>query len=311
MESFGAKLKQERERRGVTLDEIALSTKIGTRFLRALEDERFEQLPGGIFNKGFVRAYARHLGMDETQTIADYLEATGETQPAKKADAFEPVEAQEVRTEVRKEDHDNGISAIPWGTLAGALLIVAIGLGIWGFYSREKVSKPAEPPSSTTNLSSASPSESSAALPSSTSTTPQSQTVTAGPAPEEAPSSTQTASSSSLAPGSVSGSPAPGSFVVRVRAREDSWVSITADGNRIMMDTLVAPAERSVEARSSVVVRAGNVGALDFWFNGAKLPPQGDYDEPKTLSFADNGLQPPVVKTEDTAPTQSPATPPQ
>jgi cytoskeleton protein RodZ len=306
MESFGAKLKQERERRGVTLDEIALSTKISTRFLRALEDERFEQLPGGIFNKGFVRAYARHLGMDETQTIADYLEATGETQPAKKADAFESVEVQEVRTEVRKEDNSGGISAIPWGTLAGALLIVAIGLGIWGFYSREKVSKPAEPPSSTTNLPSASPSESSAALPSSTTTAAQSQTSTASPTPQEAPSSTQTS-----VPGPSSGSTTPGSFTVRVRAREDSWVSITADGNRIMMDTLVAPAERSVEARSSVVVRAGNVGALDFWFNGAKLPPQGDYDEPKTLSFAGNGLQPPVVKTEDTAPTQSPTTPPQ
>src|SRR6266478_10215104 len=56
VESFGARLKKEREQRGVTLDDIALSTKIGKRFLSALEEEHFEQLPGGIFSKGFVRA---------------------------------------------------------------------------------------------------------------------------------------------------------------------------------------------------------------------------------------------------------------
>ena len=72
--------KKEREQRSVSLDDIALSTKIGTRMLRALEEEKFDQLPGGIFNKGFVRAYARHLGLDEQQTINDYMEALGENQ---------------------------------------------------------------------------------------------------------------------------------------------------------------------------------------------------------------------------------------
>src|ERR1700746_3017458 len=73
MGSFGDRLKREREQRGITLDDISLSTKIGTRLLRALEEDKFEQLPGGIFNKGFVRAYARHLGIDEEQAISDYL----------------------------------------------------------------------------------------------------------------------------------------------------------------------------------------------------------------------------------------------
>src|SRR5438552_1889797 len=73
--SFGEKLKRERELRSITLDEIANSTKIGTRMLHALEDEEFCKLPGGIFNKGFVRAYARYLGIDEEQAVADYLAA--------------------------------------------------------------------------------------------------------------------------------------------------------------------------------------------------------------------------------------------
>ncbi len=69
MESLGARLKREREQRKITLDEISLSTKIGTRFLLAIEEEQFDQLPGGIFNKGFVRAYARYLGVDEARRL--------------------------------------------------------------------------------------------------------------------------------------------------------------------------------------------------------------------------------------------------
>ena len=73
MPSFGEKLKLEREKRKITLEQISVSTKIGTRMLQALEEDRFNQLPGGIFNKGFVRAYSRFIGLDEDQVVADYL----------------------------------------------------------------------------------------------------------------------------------------------------------------------------------------------------------------------------------------------
>ena len=79
MGSFGDRLRREREQRGITLDDVALTTKIRAGLLKALEEEKFDQLPGGIFNKGFVRAYARHLGIDEDQAVADYLSAAGET----------------------------------------------------------------------------------------------------------------------------------------------------------------------------------------------------------------------------------------
>jgi len=72
---FGERIRREREMRNITLDEIVNATKIGSRTLRALEDEDFSKLPGGIFNKGFVRAYARYLGIDEEQAVADYLAA--------------------------------------------------------------------------------------------------------------------------------------------------------------------------------------------------------------------------------------------
>lgn len=80
MGAFGEKLRKQRELRGIELDAISNTTKIGTRMLRALEEERFDQLPGGVFNKGFVRAYARHVGLDEEEAVADYLAALRESQ---------------------------------------------------------------------------------------------------------------------------------------------------------------------------------------------------------------------------------------
>lgn len=69
---FGEHLRREREMRGVSLDEIAAATRIATRFLEALEQERWEQLPGGAFNRGFIRSVARFLGIDEDDLIAEY-----------------------------------------------------------------------------------------------------------------------------------------------------------------------------------------------------------------------------------------------
>jgi len=78
--AFGEKLRHQREQRGLALEAISNTTKISTRMLRALEDEHFDQLPGGVFNKGFVRAYARQVGLDEEETVTEYLAALRESQ---------------------------------------------------------------------------------------------------------------------------------------------------------------------------------------------------------------------------------------
>ena len=83
-----------------------------------------------------------------------------------------------------------------------------------------------------------------------------------------------------------------------IRAREDSWLSVSVDGEIVTRALLTAPAQKSIRAQNEIVVRAGNVGALDFEFNGKKLPTQGDYGEAKTLIFDAHGLQPPAPKPE-------------
>jgi cytoskeletal protein RodZ len=77
MASFGENLRRERELRGVSLREIADATKISVRFLAALENDRLDVLPGGIFRRAFVREYARHLGLDAERLVADFIFAHG------------------------------------------------------------------------------------------------------------------------------------------------------------------------------------------------------------------------------------------
>jgi cytoskeletal protein RodZ len=73
MGEFGDKFRKAREKKELSLDDISNVTKISSRMLQAIEQEHFDQLPGGVFNKGFIRAYAKHLGLDPEEAVTDYL----------------------------------------------------------------------------------------------------------------------------------------------------------------------------------------------------------------------------------------------
>lgn len=85
MASFGETLRRERELRGVSLREIADATKISVRFLQALETDRLEVLPGGVFRRAFVRQYAKHLGLDPERLVAEFVYAHPEQEESQHA----------------------------------------------------------------------------------------------------------------------------------------------------------------------------------------------------------------------------------
>ena len=120
--NFGERLKRERELREVSLKEVMVATRIGSRFLEALENEDWSKLPGGVFNRGFVRSIARYLGLDEEDLLAEYDLARGE----------QPVEA--------PNDPANRIPSPPKWIFAAvvlAVLVVVAGLvaaGVWGWH---------------------------------------------------------------------------------------------------------------------------------------------------------------------------------
>lgn len=76
--SFGARLRHEREARGVSLEAVSAATRISLRSLEAIENEQWDRLPGGVFNRGFIRSICRCMGLDENALLAEYMAATND-----------------------------------------------------------------------------------------------------------------------------------------------------------------------------------------------------------------------------------------
>ena len=98
MPSFGERLKRERELRGIQLHEIAQATKISVRFLEALETDRIDLLPGGIFRRSFVKAYSDHVGLDAGRMVSEFMAAHGDGPAATPAAVAAPVTPARAKT---------------------------------------------------------------------------------------------------------------------------------------------------------------------------------------------------------------------
>ena len=93
MPSFGETLKRERELRQISLREISEATKINLRYLEALERDDFRHLPGGVFNKGFVRAFAQFIGIDADAMVTAYLDEERSQDPTASTAVVDPAPA--------------------------------------------------------------------------------------------------------------------------------------------------------------------------------------------------------------------------
>lgn len=72
IETLGQYLKQEREFRKVSREDLSKQTKISLRVLTALEEDRYQELPQGTFVRGFLKVYARHIGLNEAEILKRY-----------------------------------------------------------------------------------------------------------------------------------------------------------------------------------------------------------------------------------------------
>lgn len=122
--TLGEKLRQARESRGITISEVAEQTRISALYLESIENNDYRGLPGGIFNKGFVKSYAKYVGVDEQEALQDYAKIVS----AQSSESDE--EGKTYRPEVLTDDRTTG-SMLP------TLIIAAIILGLfaWGVIS--------------------------------------------------------------------------------------------------------------------------------------------------------------------------------
>ena len=306
--AFGELFIQHRQRLGLTLQEVSSFTKLHPRFLKAIEQADFSKLPGGILTKSFIRSYAQEIGIDDSQAVSEYLAITGQVPPEPVLDPT----TNDARTRVSASEHPTNKSHSGLLSISLVLLVIIVASsgsfllgrhykGLLQLHSHNSPTPPplavesevyAKAPVDTPSVPTASPVSTPSPV-----TTASIQSSSTGPSNNSSASTSQSdqdvaSKTSELSPTDCSTS----TICVQINARENAWVSITVDGKTIMHETLVAPARRLIAAQRRLVIRAGNVGALDFRFNGVQIPAQGDYDEAKTLSFSPTGLEsaPPV-----------------
>jgi len=118
MESLGKRLQQEREKKGISLKDISLQTKIGLRYLESIENDRIDLLPGGFFTRQILKAYLSFIGLDYSEWLSKY-------QQAGLLPAEAPVSGP-VRATPRTKSPD--LEKIVWISLAVVVLILFVFL---------------------------------------------------------------------------------------------------------------------------------------------------------------------------------------
>jgi|YelNatPaOPRAMG01_1025707.scaffolds.fasta_scaffold22330_2 cytoskeleton protein RodZ len=291
MGSFGENLRREREMRGVTLEEISAATKISVRFLKSIEDEEFSRLPGGIFNRSFVRAYARYLGLDEDPLLAEYQQAAkdkGEVDLSQ----FSPPRA---NTWPEPRSH-NAL----WGGAAAVALLV-LGIGLWRHAHRPAHAPAVEQSSVAENSPMARPEGVKPPSPAPAALT----SVAANPAAPN-PERRATTESTQATPGGVLATPPPansvptprlplinndGRLTLQVATTERSWVAIDADGKMIAQGVMEPNTVKTYKADAAFDVLTGNAQGVILTLNGQTMKPLGREGEVKKVHLTWDSLK--------------------
>ncbi|MEO7674177.1 MAG: helix-turn-helix domain-containing protein [Pyrinomonadaceae bacterium] len=188
--SLGEKLRQAREERGISISEVAEQTRISPLYLEAIDADNYKTLPGGIFNKGFVRSYAKYVGVDEQEALQDYMRLMAEHE-AKEDDKYKAY-----RPEVLTDDRAVS-SILPTVIFAAVILgLMTAGILFLVSYTQDRQSQPPV----VTNTNNASPSNSST---NPINVEPASQTPTMGALMVEFKTNGEGISLSSVSDGSV------------------------------------------------------------------------------------------------------------
>jgi cytoskeleton protein RodZ len=297
--SFGEHLRRERETRGVSLDQIVATTKIGRRLLVALEEEQFDLLPGGIFNKSYVKAYAKCVGMNEDEAVAEYMQAANEAPPDTRVIAQQHASIHSNRPMQR-----SGFPVLPVLIL---VVVIAGGIGGWKVYQdrqndrAKRATMPANPEASQQPANAVAPgATSSGPVANQSSSAQQVQTLPASPAatqPVSAAASPARPSETAAAPkvsteSSSANTPTGAPFEIVVRPKDSAWVSVKSDGKYVVRGIIKPPDVRTIHATGQVVFYTGNAGAVEVSFNGKNVPLTGGPNAEQVVVFDSRGAVP-------------------
>ena len=251
MATLGQQLKQFREEKGVSLHEIAESTHIGVRFLQAIENDAYDVLPGGVFNRAFVRKFAKEVGFDEEQAVNLYEEQLEEQ-------GGEPERSYQLGVEEFETRPTSGN-----GLLLSFVALIILGALAYAAYQYFTPAGPDSERGSASGLSTPTPAPA----------------VTETPAPSVNPDASTSPAVSPAASPTASPAPSPTSVTAPTDAirfqltapTEDVWISVRPDGKNADRMILKTGEAREYDVNEKIILSIGRVQSLRISVNGRNL----------------------------------------
>ena len=251
MEGIGEILRDARERKNVTLDEIEESTKIKKRYLMAMEVEEWSQMPGKVYAKGFLRTYARYLGLDE-HALGDLYEISAAA--AEKNDAAHGA-AQKKRKEKKKEKpkevdlHNKPKKAMIY--FLCVLSVAALAFSVWAYktYYLDELEADRQPPPPIVQ--------------------PQPDPVVVIPVVEPDP-----------------GPVVYTAFEMKIEAIENCWLRLRDQETLVYEGSMRTGDVQEFSDLREIEIRIGNAGGIIMTLNGVELPLSGTSGQVVTRLFS-------------------------
>ncbi|MBI4629005.1 MAG: helix-turn-helix domain-containing protein [Candidatus Rokubacteria bacterium] len=274
MSSVGSYLRDLRERRGISLEEIARSTRVLHRYLEALEADDFMALPALVFTKGFIRAYCQALGVAPDEALALYEErraASGEggrpaVDGARAAPAAEPV----LVTRKRREESGRPENRARGAVLASFVMLVVLGLALFA------VTFWLQPPR---EHRAAAPAGEQKSIPG-----PAAQAPKAG-APAGVPARDRRAPAAARPEAALPAPAAPDApltlasvtspYRLVARTSELTWIRVRTEDGRTSEENIPPGETREWVSNRPFVLTIGNAGGVALELNGRRVPPLG------------------------------------
>jgi cytoskeleton protein RodZ len=267
MSSVGSHLRGLRERRGVSLDEIARSTRVLHPHLEALEADNFVALPAPAFTRGFIRAYCQALGERPDEALALYEAGRPERvgpRAALGSDVTLPESPARAEPGPRQENRPRGVVLVSFVllvVLGAALFAVTLALQPAG---ERRVEPPTPPPT----VEAPAPEAPTASM-----TNEAPPPVPSSVRPSMPTESGATPALSAAAPAGTTG--VASVYRLVARTSEVTWMRVTMEDGRISEENIPAGEVREWVSNRPFVLSIGNAGGVTLELNGQRLPPLG------------------------------------
>ena len=276
---FGARLAAARERRGWSTNEVASRVRLSPKQVSALERMALEELPGPVFVRGFLRTYAREVGLDAAPLLDEYNAMVGgaPVTPAEASHASSPV--------FRAAAREHYVRPV----VLGGALVLLVTLGVIGAVAMRKPAAPPEatpptpapPPATAPSLAPAPVPASSPASSPAPATADAGKSATAGgeAAQEPAPVNVSAPIAAAAEPGAaptvsvpVAPATAAAASTIRLTFTEVSWVEVLdATGKQLLSQNNPAGSEISLDGKAPFQVLIGNAGGTRLEYRGKSI----------------------------------------